>query len=60
MKRHERTLRNEEEILESPTTRKLVHKILDLVGTSDIVNASFDLKVALQIINGRIDRQLEV
>jgi hypothetical protein len=44
-------------ILRSPTTRGLVHDVLNLADKVDIVDAMKDLEVVRRILVGRFERQ---
>jgi hypothetical protein len=50
------TKKQETEILEAPSTHKLVHEVLELAATRDCVDAYYDIILAAEILRARMDR----
>ena len=53
------TKKMEVDILNSPATHRLVHEVLELAETRDCVDAYFDILLAAQILQARMDRTLK-
>ena len=53
------TKAEEETILNSPCTRKLVHDVLRLAEKRDILDAAHDIELAAEILKARFQRMVD-
>jgi len=52
------TKEQEQKILTSPGTHKIVHEILELAKDRDCLDVVYDTILAAEILRGRMDRRL--